>query len=158
MISSIKNIFNTAKAFLILGEAPPGTAEPLATQLEETSHLSSKKFFIVFSSVFVLAFFYFSSVLILFFLPKHDPTIVGFVTLFSKTIEILSIIIAAYVGVQGLVDLKYGSSSGASLTGTTATEAKETKEIQEATIKYQEVYKKDKSYAPISWIEEQPHE
>ena len=39
----------------------------------------------------------------------------------AKTIEILAIIIASYVGAQAAVDLKYGSKSSASLEGTTET-------------------------------------
>tara|TARA_R110000868_G_scaffold103681_14_gene285380 strand:+ start:241 stop:717 length:477 start_codon:yes stop_codon:yes gene_type:complete len=158
MWENISNVAKTAAAFLQLGKAPPNTPEALVHQLEETSHLSSKKFFIVFSSVLVLAFFYFTSVAILFFLPLHDPLIAGYTTLFSKTIEILSIIIASYLGVQALVDLKYGSSSNASMTGSAISEMRTEKQIQQATIKYEEVYKSDKSYAPINWIESQPYE
>ena len=46
----------------------------------------------------------------------------GFVTIFSKSIEILSIIIATYVGAQAVVDLKYGSLSNASIEGSTHVE------------------------------------
>ena len=58
----------------------------------------------------------------MFFLPNIPEFVSGFVTIFSKTIEILAVIIASYVGAQAVVDLKYGSSSDASLKGTTKTE------------------------------------
>ena len=90
------------------------------------THMESKKFYIVLTSVFILAFFYFTSIGIMFLLPKSSPEFVaGFVTIFSKTIEILSVIIATYVGAQAVVDLKYGSSSSAALEGTTHTEKTE---------------------------------
>ena len=85
--------------------------------------MESKKFYIVLTSVIILAFFYFSSVAIMFLMPHNAPEFVsGFVTIFSKTIEILAVIIASYVGAQAAVDLKYGSGSNASLEGTTHTE------------------------------------
>lgn len=156
MWQNITDIAKTAASFLQYGKSPPNASKQKVKDLEDMSHFSSKKFFIVFSSVIVLAFFYFASVGILFLLPTHDPLIIAFTTLFSKTIEILSIIIAAYLGVQAFVDLKYNSSSSSSLTGKTlnATE----KKIEEATVKYENVYKDDKSYAPVKWIEEQPYE
>jgi hypothetical protein len=56
-------------------------------------------------------------------LPHNAPEFVsGFVTLFSKTIEILAVVIASYVGAQAVVDLKYASNSSASLAGDTHTE------------------------------------
>ena len=51
----------------------------------------------------------------MFFIPQKPEFISGFVTIFSKTIEILAIIIASYVGAQAAVDLKYGSSSRAAI-------------------------------------------
>jgi hypothetical protein len=55
----------------------------------------------------------------LFLIPSAPPEyITGFVTIFSKTIEILAIIIASYVGAEMVVDLKYGSTSNASSKGT----------------------------------------
>jgi hypothetical protein len=63
-------------------------------------------------------------------LPHNAPEFVsGFVTLFSKTIEILAVVIASYVGAQAVVDLKYASNSNASLAGTTYTE-----DIQNVTV------------------------
>jgi len=156
MWRNVTNIAKTAVSFLQYGKTPPNVSKRKAKELEDVSHFSSKKFFIVFSSIFTLAFFYFISVGILFLLPVHDPLIVSFTTLFSKTIEILSIIIAAYLGVQGFVDLKYNSSSSSSLDGKTSNSTE--KRIEEETIKYEEIYKDDSSYAPLKWIEEQPYE
>ena len=84
--------------------------------MEETNHLSSKKFFIIFTSVLMLAVLYYSSVVILLSIkmPEH---VAAFVTIFSKTIEIFAIIIASYLGVQAAVDLKYNSSSDATIEG-----------------------------------------
>ncbi|CAB5226344.1 hypothetical protein UFOVP760_121 [uncultured Caudovirales phage] len=114
-----QNIVNTAKsttAFLQNGVAPPNTPTELRTKMENTNHLSSKKFFIIFTSVLMLAALYYSSVAILLSInmPEH---VTAFVTLFSKTIEIFAIIIASYLGVQAAVDLKYNSSSNAEVKG-----------------------------------------
>jgi uncharacterized membrane protein SpoIIM required for sporulation len=92
--------------------------------MEETNHLSSKKFFIIFTSVLMLGFLYYSSVAILLAieLPEH---VTAFVTLFSKTIEIFAIIIASYLGVQAVVDLRYNSESNAETNGEIIVEKKE---------------------------------
>lgn len=118
MWENIKNITQTAVAFLTNGKAPPNTPLYLKQQMEETNHLSSKKFFIIFTSVLMLGFLYYSSVAILLamHLPEH---ISAFVTVFSKTIEIFAIIIASYLGVQAAIDLRYNSSSNASVEGST---------------------------------------
>ena len=122
MISLIKNTIQTAMSFLSSNHAPPNTSTLDYERLKAINHMESKKFFIVLTSVTILAFFYFISIGIMFLLPHNAPEFVsGFVTLFSKTIEILAIIIASYVGAQAVVDLKYGSSSNASLHGETET-------------------------------------
>ena len=105
----------TATSFLQTGVAPPNTPFFQKKELESQNHLSSKKFFIVFSSFLILFIFYFVSVSILFFLPNLPEYITGFVAIFSKTIEVLSIIIASYLGTQAIVDLRYGSNSNVSL-------------------------------------------
>jgi hypothetical protein len=121
-MNSIKNIVLTAASFLSSSKAPPNTPLTDVSRLTSINHMESKKFFIVLTSVAILAFFYFVSVGIMFLLPQNAPEFVsGFVTIFSKTIEILAIIIASYVGAQAVVDLKYKSSSSASLEGTTET-------------------------------------
>jgi hypothetical protein len=111
MWNVITNITKTATSFLQTGVAPPNTPEKLKPTLEQANHLQSKKFFVVFSCFLILGFFYFSSVAILFMLPAIPEVVSGYVTIFSKTIEVVSIVVAAYLGVQGIVDLKYNSSS-----------------------------------------------
>ena len=123
MIQLIKNAAMTAVSFLSSNHVPPNTKAEDFKRLKSTNHMESKKFYIVLTSVAILAFFYFSSISILFFIPPNAPEFIsGFVTIFSKTIEILAVIIASYVGAQAVVDLKYGSNSDASLKGTTKTE------------------------------------
>ena len=122
MISLIKNAAMTAVSFLSNNQVPPNTPAQDVDRLKSINHMESKKFFIVLMSVAILAFFYFISIGIMFLLPHEAPEFVsGFVTIFSKTIEILAIIIASYVGAQAAVDLKYSSKSSASLEGVTET-------------------------------------
>jgi hypothetical protein len=122
MMPIIKNAIMTAASFLSSNHAPPNVSVEDHDRLKSMNHMESKKFYIVLTSVVILAFFYFTSIGIMFLLPHGSPEFVsGFVTIFSKTIEILSIIIATYVGAQAVVDLKYGSSSNASLQGVTET-------------------------------------
>ena len=122
MISLIKNAAMTAVSFLSNNHVPPNTSDEDITRIKSINHMESKKFFIVLTSVAILAFFYFISIGIMFLLPHGAPEFVsGFVTIFSKTIEILAIIIASYVGAQAAVDLKYGSTSNASIEGVTET-------------------------------------
>jgi hypothetical protein len=51
---------------------------------------------------------------------ENSPTAVtAYTVLFTKTMEVFATIMAVYLGGQALVDLKYNSSSSASLQGTT---------------------------------------
>ena len=112
MFQSLKNVMVGALSFLRTGDCPPGTPPRLREQVENVNHLSSKKFFIVLSSVVILATFYYSSVAILFIIPKIPVEIItAYTTIFTKTTEILAIIIASYIGCQTVVDFKYKSSS-----------------------------------------------
>ena len=124
MWQNITNIVQSATAFLQNGKAPPNTPARLEKQMEDTNHLSSKKFFIIFTSVLMLGFLYYSSVAILLAIkmPEH---VAAFVTIFSKTIEIFAIIIASYLGVQAAVDLRYNSSSNAEVIGEVIVEKRE---------------------------------
>lgn len=116
MFKNVKNIALTALSFLRNDKAPPDVSPEQFRRLKNLNHLESSKFYIVFTSVVILAFFYFSTIGFMFLIPSAPPEyITGFVTIFSKTIEILAIIIASYVGAEMVVDLKYGSSSSASL-------------------------------------------
>ena len=125
MIQLIKNAVMAGVSYLSSNKVPPNTTPEKQKRLRSTNHMESKKFYIVLTSVIILAFFYFASVGLMFLIPAGPEFISGFVTMFSKTIEILSIIIASYVGAQAVVDLKYGSSSRAALEGTTHTEKTE---------------------------------
>ena len=117
MWQNIINVAQTAAAFLQNGKAPPNTPDQMRQEMEDVNHLSSKKFFIIFSSLLMLAFVFYSSVGLLLVIPKVPEIVAAFVTIFTKAIEIFGIIISVYLGAQGLVDLKYNSSSNAGLQG-----------------------------------------
>lgn len=117
-MKSLKNIMLSAVSFLNSNQAPPNVCREEAERLRSINHLESKKFYAVMISVCILSFFYFLSVIALFFIP-HVPEIdTGFVTMFSKTTEILAVIIASYVGAQAAVDFKINSSSSSSVAQT----------------------------------------
>lgn len=124
MFNNIINVAKTATAFLQNGKVPPNTPDYLKHRMEETNHLSSKKFFIIFTSALMLGALYYSSVAILLTIemPEHIP---AFVTLFTKTAEIFAIIVASYLGVQAAVDLRYNSSSNAGVQGEVIVEKRE---------------------------------
>lgn len=112
MWESIKNIGQTAVAFLSNGKAPPNTPARLEKQMEDTNHLASKKFFIVFTSALMLFFVYYSSVFVLCFFPKDFSThITSYVTMYSKMMDILAIIVASYLGVQTVADFAFRGST-----------------------------------------------
>ncbi len=119
MIEKFTALYRSAASFLQNGVAPPNTTEAKRKALEEQNHFASKKFFIVFTASILLAFFYFSSIFILFLIPKEATIVTGYVTMFTKSIEILGVIIAFYTTGQAVVDLKYISSSNAGLQGST---------------------------------------
>ena len=122
MWSLIKNTILSGVSYLNSNQVPPDTSPQDYDRLKSMNHMESKKFYMVLTSVIILSFFYFSSVAILFFIPQAPEFVTGFVTIFSKTIEILAVIIASYVGAQAVVDLKYNSSSKSSIEGTHNTE------------------------------------
>jgi len=152
MWASITNIVQNAASFLSSNKVPPGTPIQLQESLRQENHFKSKKFFLAFSSFIGLLAFYILSVGILFLLPSKNELISGYVTIFTKTIEIVAIIVASYIGVQAAIDFKYGSTSNTSLESVLTSEQREEKLIQETTIKYAEKYKNDPSYAPIEWV------
>jgi hypothetical protein len=152
MWTSITNTFKNVYAFLSSNTVPPNTPLQLREEMKKANHFASRKFFIVFTSFLGLCFFYFASVAILFFLPQIGTELIsGYVTIFTKTIEVLAVIIAAYLGVQAVVDLKYNSSSNTSMETIKSIEQIDEKVIMEQTMKYKEIYKDDPSYAPIEW-------
>ena len=158
MWDSITNIAKNAASFLSSNRVPPGTPIELQDSLRQENHFKSKKFFLAFSSFIGLLAFYLLSVCILFLLPSKNELIAGYVTIFTKTIEIVAIIVASYIGVQAAIDFKYGSTSSTNLDAILTSEQREEKLIQETTIKYAEKYKDDPSYAPIEWIFNQEQE
>jgi len=117
MIEKFTNLYQSATSFLQNGVAPPNTPEARRKALEDQNHFASKKFFVVFTAALLLAFFYFTSILILFLVPKESVVVTGYVTMFTKSIEILGVIIAFYTTGQAVVDLKYISSSNSGLQG-----------------------------------------
>ena len=151
MWDNIKNIASSAAAFLSSNKVPPGTPVALQESMRNENHFKSKKFFLAFSSFIGLLGFYLLSVAILFLLPSKNELISGYVTIFTKTIEIVAIIVASYIGVQAAIDFKYGSSSNTNLDATLTSEQREEKIIYQETIVYAEKYKDDPSYAPIEW-------
>lgn len=111
MWNNITKIFGSALAMLQYGKTPPNTPEKYKNDLSKINMLASKKFFMIFMSIIFLAIFYISGTVIL-FLTAPLPSITGpFVTIFTKVIEILAIIISVYLSAQGIIDFKYNSSS-----------------------------------------------
>jgi len=145
--------FKSALSFLSNKKVPPNTPISLREAMKKENHFASKKFFIAVTAFLGLLFFYFTSVAVLFFIPPDNRDMVsGYVTIFTKTIEVLAIIIAAYLGVQTIADFSYNSSSNQSYETSKSIEEIDEKVILEETIKYQEIYSKDLSYAPIEWV------
>lgn len=152
MWGSLVNIVQNAASFLSSNKVPPGTPIQLQDSLRQENHFKSKKFFLAFSSFIGLLSFYLISVGILFLLPSKNELISGYVTIFTKTVEIVAIIVASYIGVQAAIDFKYGSNSSTNLDSALTSEQRESKVIQETTIRYAEKYKNDPSYAPLEWV------
>jgi hypothetical protein len=152
MWDSITNIAKNAASFLSSNRVPPGTPIELQSSLRKENHFKSKKFFLAFSSFIGLLFFYLLSVAILFLLPAQNELISGYVTIFTKTVEIVAIIVASYIGVQAAIDFKYGSESNVNFDSVLTSEQREEKVIEEQTIVYAEKFKNDPSYAPIDWV------
>lgn len=152
MWASIVNLAQNAAAFLSSNKVPPGTPIALQDVMRKENHLSSKKFFIAFTAFLGLLVFYFASVAILFFLPSGNEMISGYVTIFSKTIEVVAIIIASYLGVQAAIDFRYGSTSSTNLDSVLTSEQREDKIIEQRTIEYAQKFKDDPSYAPLEWV------
>jgi hypothetical protein len=117
MFNLLSNIIKTAASFLQTGTAPPGTPPDQKEELEKTNHLASKKFFLAFSGFAILSIFYASSVAVLFALNKYPELVASYSVIFTKTIEVFATIMAVYLGGQAVVDLKYNSTSNASIEG-----------------------------------------
>ena len=132
MWQNLVNIGQTASAFLTNGKAPPNTPPELEKQMEDTNHMASKKFFIIMTSLLVIVSMFFIAVGILFLIPKdHDIVVTTYATIFTKIMEQIALVISVYLGAQGLVDLRYNSSSSASVSG----EAQSSQETKNENIK-----------------------
>jgi hypothetical protein len=152
MWASLINLAKNAGAFLSSNKVPPGTPIALQDAMRKENHLTSKKFFMVYSAFAGVLLFYFVSIIVLFLLPSNNEVVAGYVTIFSKTIEVVAIIVASYLGVQAAIDFRYGSSSNTNFDAVLTSEQREEKIIQEETILYAEKYKDDLSYAPLEWV------
>jgi hypothetical protein len=115
MFKSLINVAKNAASFLQTGVTPPGVCPLEQKDVADTNHFASKKFFAAFSGFIILAVFYISSIGILFLLD-HEPALLAiYPTIFTKTVEVFAAIMAVYLGGQAVVDLKYNSTSNASL-------------------------------------------
>ena len=118
MIGALTNLAKSAGAFLQNGVAPPNTPPEMQEQLENTNHLASKKFFLTFSGFVILGVFYVISTALLYCMSKTPEMLTAYTVLFTKTMEVFATIMAVYLGGQAVVDLRYNSSSNASLAAT----------------------------------------
>lgn len=143
-------------AMVSQGKAPPNTPPPYIEEMKSINFLRSKKFFVVFSSVIMLIIFYGVSVFILFLTAPIPSITTPFVTIFVETIKIFAIIISAYLGLQAAIDFKYNSET--SVIAKSEHSYSEEKVDQRLIEIYQEAFKDEKSYAPVSWVEGQPDE
>lgn len=117
MWERIVEIAKTASAMLHSGEIPPNTPVKYREDLSKVNFLSSKKFYVVFCSVIILAIFYAASIFVLFLTAASPSLTVPFVSIFTETIKILAVIIASYLGVQTILDYKMQSNSNVDLSG-----------------------------------------
>lgn len=152
MWQRIVDIAKTASAMLHSGSIPPNSPKRYKEDLSKINFLSSKKFYVVFCSVIILAVFYVASIAVLFLTAPYPNLTVPFVTVFTETIKILAIIIASYLGVQTVLDYKMQSNTSIQLDGSSSFAKEEVD--QDIITNYAEKYKNDPSYAPLSWIQE----
>jgi len=151
MWRKIVEIAKTASAMLHSGDVPPNTPPEYKDDLSKVNFLASKKFYVVFCSVIILAVFYAASIFVLFLTAASPSLTVPFVSIFTETVKILAVIIASYLGVQTILDYKMQSSSNVNLEGKSTYTKQETDE--KIIVKYSEKYKEDLSYAPLDWVE-----
>lgn len=152
MWERIVAIAKTASAMLHSGQVPPNTPPAFRKDLSKVNFLASKKFYVVFCSVIILAIFYAASIVVLFLTAASPSLTVPFVSIFTETIKILAIIIASYLGVQTVLDYKMQSSNNVNLEGSNSYSKEEVD--QQIIMDYAEKYKDDPSYAPLDWIKE----
>lgn len=151
MWERVIDIAKNATAFLQAGKVPPNTPIQYREDFSKINFFSSKKFFIVFSSVILLMVFYLVSVGILFLTSFFPEITQSYVTIFVESVKIFAIIISVYLGLQATIDFKYNSSSTNINETHNSIDQIDKKIIVEETIKYAEIYKDDPSYAPVDW-------
>jgi hypothetical protein len=151
MWEKIVDIARTASAMLHSGKVPPNTPQEHVKDLSKVNFLASKKFYVVFCSVIILALFYAASIVVLFLTAASPGLTVPFVSIFTETIKILAIIIASYLGVQTVLDYKMQSNASVNLEGSVSYSKEEID--QKIIMDYAEKYKDDPSYAPLNWVE-----
>lgn len=110
MWTKLIEVAQSAAAMLQSGKVPPNTPLQYKQDLSKINFLTSKKFFVVFCSIVILAGFYAASIFVLFLTATSPNLTVPFVTIFTETIKILAVIIASYLGVQTVLDFKYNSN------------------------------------------------
>jgi hypothetical protein len=113
MLSKILGNIKQAAWFLQTGVAPKNAELHQLAKLKDVNHMASKKFAMTMVAVAIIGFMYFSSLIFLFFFPS-DPHISAIVSMYKDMIVAVASIVATLVGVQGLVDWKYDSSSTSS--------------------------------------------
>lgn len=161
MWEKIVQIAKTASAMLHSGEIPPNTPLLYRKDLSKVNFLASKKFYVVFCSVIILAVFYAASIIVLFLTSAAPHLTTPFVSIFTETIKILAIIIASYLGVQTILDYKMQSSSNLDLSYLSSKDVSSSSElaaeisenVDEDIVKaYFEKYKDDECYPPEDWL------
>lgn len=124
MWDKITDIAKTAAAMLSSNKVPPGAPPEQEEELKRISFLKSRKFFIVFSSVFIIAGYFLTGVFILFMTAAFPAIIEPYVTIFVEILKVFTIIIASYLGLQTMLDFRYNSETKTELNKTTVIEDK----------------------------------
>lgn len=156
MWKGITDLIKAAASMLHSGSVPPNTPVRYKEDLSKVNFLASKKFYVVFWSIVILAIFYVASIGVLFLTANAPSLTVPFVSIFTETIKILAIIIASYLGVQTVLDYKMQSNANIDLQGSNSF----TSEVVDENVvqKFAEKHKTDLSYAPLEWIQERSFE
>lgn len=117
MWKSITSVIQGVGGYFIKGVAPQLTQTMTPNEAQELGNQSGHKFLVLLSAFALLSIFYGSSVWVLFYMVDMPEIIAAYVVLFTKVCEIFGLIISVYIGAQGLVALRYNSSSNASMSG-----------------------------------------
>ncbi len=76
----------------------------------------------------------------------------SYVIIFVESIKIFAIIISVYLGLQATIDFKYSGETRVENVTNKSIEQIDQNIMLEETIKFQEIYKDDLSYAPVEWV------